>query len=261
MLGKFIGGVVAFGVIVAIILGFMSATTVGARSVGIQTSFGRYVDTLPSGFHWTSPFSSTEEFSTQIQTLDLDVPVSFDGGSAGSAGVTVRWSIDADGAEELWKDWKTFDRVRDNLVASEARERVAAVFSGYGPEDAIDGGNRADIQKAVVDALTDRLGNRGIDVDSISVTGVALGAGAQKALDRIVEANANIERAKAEQERARIEAQTAEIRQQSQTPEALQRYCLEIVNAWSISNNGPLPETFNCNFGEAGQTPVIVGAN
>ena len=164
--------------VLGIITAIMSATTVDARSVGIQTSFGRYDATLNNGFHWTAPWASVEEFSTQIQPLDLEVPVSFDGGSSGTANVTVRWSIDADGAEELWKDWKTFDRVRDNLVTSEAREQVGAVFSAYGPVQAIDGGNRADIQREVVRLLTDRLGDRGIDVDSVSITAVKLGCAA-----------------------------------------------------------------------------------
>lgn len=246
--------------ILGIITAFMSATTVDARAVGIQTSFGRYQDTLSNGLHWTAPWSSVEQFSTQIQPLNLDVPVSFDGGGSGTANVTVRWSIDADGAEELWKDWKTFDRVRDNLVTSEAREQVGAVFSEYTPVDAIDGGNRANMQGDVVSLLTSRLGDRGIDVDSVSITGVKLGDRAQNSLDRIVEATANTQRATEEQARAVIEAETARIRQQSQTPEALQRYCLEVVNAWDVSKNGPLPATFDCDFSDE-QTPVIVGAN
>lgn len=255
---KVIGVVVAIVLLLGVILGIMSSTTVDARSVGIQTQFGKYVDTLPAGHHWTNPFSSVEQFSTQIQPLDKDIKVAFDGGSSGTAGVTVRWSIDAEGAEELWKDWKTFDRVRDNLVASETREATGVAFSAFTPENAIDGANRAAIQADIVKTLTTRLGSRGVHIDSVSITGVALDASAQKALDRIVEANANVERAKAEQEKAKIEAETARIRQSSQTPEALQRYCLEVVNSWNVGNNGPLPATFDCSLGASG-TPVIVG--
>jgi regulator of protease activity HflC (stomatin/prohibitin superfamily) len=259
VLGRFIGGVVAFGLVIAVILGFMSATTIGARSVGIQTQFGQYKATLDSGFHWTSPFSSVEEFSTQIQDLDLEVPVSFEGGSSGSAKLTVLWAIDAKDAEQLWKDWKTFDRVRDRLVAPAARTVTAASFSAYAPNDARDGKNRVALQDSILDALKKSIGS-GANIRSIQLTDVQLSPQAQAAVDRIVEATANTARALEEQKRATTEAETARIRQSSQTPEALQRYCLEVVNSWNVGKNGPLPATFDCSLGGT-SAPVIVGGN
>jgi len=252
------GAVIAFLVLVAIVLSF-SATTVSARAVGIQTSFGKYQDTLSNGFHFTAPWSNVEEFSTQVQDLDIKVPVAFDGGSGGDAVITVLWAIDADDAEQLWKDWKTFDRVKDRLVAPAARTGIAAEFSNYAPEAAKDGNNRVAIQDAVLEDLKSDLNDNGVDVRSIQLTDVNLGERAQNSVDRIAEAASNTERAVEEQERARIEAETAKIRQESQTPEALQRYCLEIVNGWNAGANGNLPATFNCSLSDAGQTPVIVG--
>lgn len=249
--------VVAGLVLVAIVLAF-SATTVSARSVGIQTSFGKYQDTLSNGFHFTAPWSSVEEFSTQVQDLDLEVAVSFDGGSSGTAKLTTLWAIDAPGAEQLWKDWKTFDRVRDRLVAPAARTSIAAEFSNYAPEAAKDGNNRVAIQDSVLETLKSDLADNGVDVRSIQLTDVKLGDRAQNSVDRIAEAASNTERATEEQERAKIEAETARIRQESQTPETLQRYCLEVLNGWSVENNGPVPATLNCGLG-GNQTPVIIG--
>lgn len=239
-----------------------SATTVDSRAVGIQTSFGRYQDTLENGFQFTAPWSSVEQFSTLNQTLKLEgdnaVPVSFSGGSSGSADVTVRWATTAKGAEEQWKQYRTFENVRDQLVEPESRNAFRTEFSNYSPVEAIDGATLNGITSKVNDALKATLEKSGINVVSIQVTKVTLGDRAQNALDRIVEANANTDRATAEQERARIEAETAKIRQESQTPQALQRYCLEVLNSWSVASNGPVPATMNCNFGESGQTPVIV---
>lgn len=258
---KVVAGLVVIGIILSGILAAMSATTVGARSVGIQTQFGRYVDTLPNGFHWTNPFSSVEEFSTQVQDLDLEIPVAFDGGSNGNAVVTVLWAIDAEGAEQLWKDWKTFDRVRDRLVAPAARTAIAADFSTFTPDAARDGANRVVIEDAVLDVLRDDLEDNGVKIREIQLTDVQLGQRAQEAVDRIVEATANTQRASEEKARAVIEAETAAIRQRSQTPEALQRYCLEVVNAWDVAKNGQLPATFNCQLDGASTTPVIVNSN
>lgn len=255
------GAIAAAGgsfVLLAVIFGLFSFTTVDARAVGIQTAFGKYQDTLNSGLHFTAPWSSVEQFSTQIQDLDLEVPVSFEGGSSGTAVLTVLWAIDAEDAEQLWKDWKTFDRVRDRLVAPATRTVTAAEFSKFAPNEARDGGNRVNIQDAVLAALDDSIG-AGVNVRSIQLTDVQLGEKAQAAVDRIVTANADTSRAEEEQNRARIEAETAKIRQESQTPEALTRYCLELVNSWDVAKNGNLPATFNCALGAAGQTPVIIG--
>lgn len=260
------GPVVAavFTLILGLIVTFaFSVTTVDSRAVGIQTAFGKYQDTLDNGFQLVSPWSSVEEFSTMKQDLDLKVPVSFDGGSSGTAYVTVLWAINGDEAEQLWKDWRTFDRVRDRVVRPAAATEIAAVLSSYVPNDAKNGGNRDDIQAAVKLALSGEKNNggtlkgRGIVIDSIQVTQVELGKRAQESVDRIAEATSNTERATEEQERARVEAETARIRQESQTEETLQRYCLEVLNSWDVSKNGNAPTLLNCGLG--GTAPVIVG--
>jgi len=252
--GAAVGALVVLGIVTAL----FSATTVAPRSVGIQTSFGKYDATLQNGLHWTAPWSSVEEFSTQVQPLDIEVPVAFEGGSSGVAEVTVRWAIDEDGAERLWNDWKTFDRVRDNLVKPDSRTAFRTEFSNYTPVDAIDGANLNTISANVTQALEATFKDRGILLDSVTVTEVKLGERAQASLDRIVSANADVERAQAEQDKAKIDAETAAIQAQTQTPETILRRCLEIVNNWDVNKNGNLPATFNCALGDTTQTPVIV---
>lgn len=256
-----IAAAVAALVVGAIVTTLFSITTVDARAVGIQTSFGRYTNTLENGLQLTAPWSSVEEFSTLNQTLKLNgdssVPVSFSGGSAGSADVTIRWATTAEGAEEQWKQYRTFDNVRDQLVEPESRNAFRTEFSNYTPVEAIDGTTLNTITKNVDDALTATLKKSGVHVVSVQVTNVKLGERAQTALDRIVQANADTERATSEQARAVIEAETARIRQQSQTPEALQRYCLEVLNSWDVEKNGNPPTMLNCGLG--GTAPVIVG--
>lgn len=259
-------GAAAIGIVVLVIFtAFMSFTTVEPRSVGVQTSFGKYQDTLENGTQAVAPWSQVEEFSTQVQPLQLAVPVSFDGGSSGTVVLTNLWAIDGPQVKALWDDFKTFERVNDLLVKPSTETAVAAAFSAYSPQDARNGGNRTKLQTDIKTALSGEnndggvFAGRGVLVDSIQITDVQLDGKAQAAVDRVTEATANTQRATEEQERARIEAETAKIRQESQTPEALQRYCLEVVNNWDAAKNGNLPATFNCVFGETGQTPVIIG--
>lgn len=230
-----------------------SATTVGARSVGIQTAFGRYQDTLSSGFQFTAPWSSVEEFSTNIQPLDLEgkdnnVPLNFEGGGRGTLDATVRWRIDAPAAENLWKKYKTFDNVRDQLVRSSAKDSFRVIVGTYAPNEARAGENLRPITEAVQNDLASTLKDDGIVIDSISVKGISVDEATQRSLERVVTANNDIERAKAERERAKIDAETASLRQKggSLTGPALARYCLEVMNNWDVAKNGNLPATFNC---------------
>lgn len=234
----------------------LSLTQVGSRSVGIQTAFGRYQDTLDNGLQLTAPWSSVEEFSTQVQYLDLDstdgsddaVSVTFKGGGGGTVSLTPRWSIDEDKAEDLWKKYKTFDKVQNQLVNSSAKDSVRVVVSKYTPNDARDGENLRPIADAIQADLAKSLSDDGVKIDSVSIKKITLDARSQNSLDKIVEANNNVERAKAERERAKIDAETAKIREQSGqlSEKAAQRYCLEMMNNWDVKKNGSLPAGFVC---------------
>lgn len=260
--GAFGSAALAFIVGLIVVVSF-SVTTVDARAVGIQTSFGKYVGNVDNGLHFVAPWSSVEEFSTRVQTLELtgddNVRISFDGGASGSADVTVRWRINEEDAGDLWARYREFEEVQRQLVTPEARNAFRTTFSGYSPTEGIDGAVQREVQETAKTDLSNLVKEEGVIIDSVSITRVNLSDRAQNAVDRVVEAEANTERATAEQERATIEAETARIRQQSQTPEALQRYCLEVLNSWDVTKNGNLPATLNCNFGEQGQVPVIVG--
>lgn len=242
--------------ILVLVLGVLtvscSITTVPARSIGIQTAFGKYSGTVGNGLHFLAPWSSIETFSTQVQYLDLSgngsVPVTFKGGGGGSVEATPRWRIDSSKAEDLWKRYKTFEHVRDQLVNSSAKDSIRVVVSNYSPNDARSGENLRAIEDKVRADLSASLADDGVIIDSISIKAVSLDQRAQESLDKIVTANNDIERAKAEQERARIDAETAKIREQSGSlaPSALARYCLEVVNNWNDDKNGPLPAGFSC---------------
>lgn len=255
---KSMGLVGSIVVVVALVLTtfFMSITTVGARNVGIQTAFGRYQNTLDNGLQFTAPWSSTEEFSTMAQVLDLDstdgdddaVSVTFKGGGGGVVSLTPRWRINEDKAEDLWKKYRTFDKVQNQLVNSSAKDSVRVIVSKYTPNEARDGENLRPIAEQIQADLAKSLADDGIKIDSVSIKKITLDSRSQNSLDKIVEANNNVERAKSERERAKIDAETAKIREESGqlSEKAAQRYCLEMMNNWDVKKNGSLPAGFVC---------------
>lgn len=249
-------------VLLLVITGFSSATKVDARAVGIVTSFGQYRDTIPNGLHFIAPWADVEQFSTMNQPLPLtggsQVQVNFMGGGRGTVDANVRWRIEPDKAENLWKKYKTFDNVRDQLVHSSARDSFRVVMGNYTPNNARLGENLRPITEAVQADLDKNLAADGITIDSISVMAINLDEATQKSIERTVTANQDVERAKVEQQRARIDAETAKIRAQqgALTGPALERYCLDVVDNWDHNKNGELPATFNCGMG--GNAGVLV---
>lgn len=262
-------GLIAASVLVLVvgllITGIFSATTVSPRAVGIATSFGKYRGTLDAGFHMTAPWTSVEEFPTQVQFLELNgkkdgaggVAVNFDGGGKGTIDATVRWRIDSKDAEALWRKYKDFDKVRDQLVTSAARDAVRKAVGGYTPTDAQSGKNVSGITDSISKELQAQVKDDGVQIDSLSVTAVILDDNTQKAIEQVIIAQQGTAKAKEEKARAEIEQQTNKIRQTGGllTPDALRRYCLEVTNNWDQGKNGPLPAGWSC----MGNVPVVVG--
>lgn len=254
-------------VILIVVTMFFSFTTVDARAVGIQTGFGRYYSTMDNGLHFKAPWTKVEEFKTLIQTTDLEgdqkVRVTFKGGGGGDINATFRWSIKDDqsnnGAKALWEKYRTFDAVASSLVYRDGKDAILNVANDYTANDAR---TKQDvIGKEIEERLEKRLDKYGIIVDSVSVTSMDLDSKTQSSLDKVVSAQNDVERAKADKERAKIDNETIKLREKSGalSPEANQRYCLEIINANEVAKNGPLPATFNCDFVNGGtKSPVII---
>lgn len=143
------------------------------------------------------------------------------------------------------------------LVYREGKDTVLNVANDYTPNEAR---TKQDVIGAEIKKrMSDRLSEYGIVVDSVSVLSMPLDAKTQASLDKVVSSQNDVERAKADRERAKIDNETIRLREKSGalSPEANQRYCLELVNAWDVSKNGNLPATFDCSLNSDGK-PVIV---
>lgn len=250
--GKVAAG--AFVLLWGLVFGIASATTVSARSVGIETGFGKYQGTLDNGFHWKAPTHSVEEFSTQIQTMKLDggdknpgrVKVTYKGGGQGSIAATVAWKISDKEAKALWERYRSFERVEKDLVQASAEAAVRTVVNGYIPTDAQAKGT--DIASGVKTQLALDFSKYGVEIDSVRVTDVGLDDKTQQSIEKVVIAQQDLARAELERQKAVTEAKTAKIRKESGilSPEANQRYCLDVTNAWDQGKNGQLSAGWNC---------------
>lgn len=157
--GKLGGAVIALiGVIIMIA---MSVTTVSARTEGIETSLGKFRNTLPPGAHMIAPWASVEEWSSRNQTIrfqaggdkqsdrdnfDYENQLTPKLASQADAYVeaTITWTIastsDADQRAKikgLWSQYSTFDDMRKDFVVPAVTAAVASAVDVYNPLSAI----------------------------------------------------------------------------------------------------------------------------
>lgn len=255
-------GVKALAVLLIAALFVLTAITsvakVGAREVGIETAFGRYSRTLDAGWQIKAPWAAVETFSTRLQRSEVDAPIAFAGGGSGTQHATVQWAITDAKAQELWQRYQKFENVDAMLVQPATREAIGAVMAKYTPAEARAEQNVTNIRVEIVKILAARLAPYGVELDSVALPPAALDQTAQDALNRVVEAAANVQRAEARREQAKIDAEADAARNKNLTDENLTLECLTLTNNWNADKNGPLPATWNC-FGNAEASGVIVG--
>lgn len=245
-------------------------TNVAARSVGVGVAVGKYHGTYQAGAHFTEPWLSMNDFSTQVQYLELKgkdgdkdqkgtTPVNFKGGGRGDASVTVAWRINAPAAEQLWKDYKDFDLVRDRLVVSRARNAIRTALGGYTATGAQDGANVNLINSVIKDAIQADVSSSGVLITGVTYDGIALDGKTQDSIESVLQAKQANEKALVDQERARTEKATNDIRQNGGllTDQAQRARCLDIAAGWDAGKQGSIPATWNCVM-PAGGVGVVV---
>jgi prohibitin 1 len=246
-------------VLTLVVFFLTSITSVEARTVGIQTEFGKSVGTLSPGFHMTAPWSEVTEFPTSTQNLDLDgsdkddqgtpVKVKFDNGGQGAVNLDVNWRVESnDKAQALWNAWKEWEKVEGNVVKPRAISSTAQVVGAYSPQDATNSSNNETIAGDIKSKLNGELARYGIKVDDVNLKAIDVDANTQARIDKNAAAVADIDTAKAKQDRARIDNETNKLKAQSQSlsPGALVDKCLDVVDAWDVKKNGNLPAGWNC---------------
>jgi regulator of protease activity HflC (stomatin/prohibitin superfamily) len=204
----------AIAVVAAALAASMTVTTVDARSVGIQTSFGKYRDTLGSGLHLTAPWSDVEEWTTRNQTIrfagdgkgserdnyftEPQITVRLGNQSEAYVDVTVTWNVTTQGVEGLWRQHRTFADARQDFAVPAALGATNAVFDGYDPFKSL---NTATVEspyipleewsRRIADKLRPMYADRGVNLVAVQATKVAYDKRTEDKLREYADAVAN----------------------------------------------------------------------
>lgn len=155
---SFMKGIVAtLGGFAAFFLLMSSFVIVGTNQVGIMTSFSKPQTAHSNGFSTKLPWEVKTEFDGAQQFMrfendgnnedDLDkktfpkIEVKLDGQAKAWISGTIAWQMKAGTKEEkanaveLFKTYKTFERLTKNLVNASAKKAIGEVFANHNPLD------------------------------------------------------------------------------------------------------------------------------
>jgi regulator of protease activity HflC (stomatin/prohibitin superfamily) len=139
-----------FSFIALLLLILSSLTKIGTQDIGVKTAFGKTVGSgLKPGLHWKAPWESVHRLDFKTQT-DTYASNGFNGSTQNNAqggcivvriarqatacvNVSVRWQNVQSGVDFLFKNYKTDDNIRNNLLHRDLQSAVNVAFAHYDP--------------------------------------------------------------------------------------------------------------------------------
>lgn len=266
-------GVAALGFLSAVFLVLSCLTSVGTKEEGIETSFGATVGHLSNGLHVKAPWVLVHEMDAAIQTDAFTgqscVSVRIANQQTGCANVTIQWRIDPASSDELYKDYRSFDKVREALVTRQLDSAVNHQLATYNPLDSIHEGTPASgaenptntqLADRILTQMRSEIGSR-IDVLNVILPLITFDSDTQSrinqlqqqiALTRIAEQAriTNLQQAKANK------ALAASV---NRSPNVLVADCMDTLAAM-VKADQSVPAGFSC-WPSGGPTPVIATAS
>lgn len=257
-------------------------TIVGTKKVGVVTSFNKPVGTLSNGIHTKWPWQKVHELDGAIQTDNHlcaggpenkgeGILVRIGNQSVSCLDTTVRWRIRQEHSDALYRDYRSFDHIRDSLVTRDLIQALNDVFVDYNPLGNL---NTANTTKPVVppsledlsarvktllvgkDGTSGRIGDQ-IEVLSVFIPIVHHDDQTQLKINQYQAAKADTRIALQKVQTAINDAKANKVLSSSVTndPNVLVSKCLDLVKAGVA-----LPAGFTCWPG-SGNGVVIPGSN
>lgn len=193
-------------VVVSLILG--SFTTIPAGHCGVVTRFGGVTGTvLGEGLRTKVPFIDTVvKMSIQTQKYETDAVSASKDLQDVNTTIALNWHLDAGVADEVYRSLGL--EFIERIAAPAIQETVKQVTARYIAEDLIL--KRDEVKAAITENLSNRLMERGIVTEAVSITNFKFSETFTAAIEAKVAAEQAVLEAKNKLERVKVEAQQAE---------------------------------------------------
>ena len=226
-----------------------SICVIPSNTVGVKYSalHGTSKDTLKEGVHFVTPFvDKIYKIDTTVQErTDDNVFVQTKDAQWARMQVNVKYEVSKSNAFKVYKQYKTMDALKDNIIGNYAQNAMNEVCSNYNIIDLL-GDKRNEIINQATDILKQDLEKEGVTLKMLTIKDLDAGKKIEKAISDEAVAKKQVETAKQKQEKARTEAETKLIEAEGEananavktkalTPEVLQE---QWINKW----DGKLPK-------------------
>lgn len=251
----------------AILLLLSVFTIVPTREIGVVTSFGRPVKTLPNGLHTKAPWQAVHKLDGTIQTdnhtgVEHCTDIRIGNESTACIDNTIRWRIRLDAGKRLYQDYRELENIRDSLVTRELKAALNEVLSNYNPLDQIkdNAAGAPDLNqfsRQITIELRKLVGND-VEVLSVILPIIRFDDQTQSKINayQAEVANTRIAEQKILTNKAQAQA-NAELKQSvSNEPNVLVAQCMDILDAYQKKNIPP-PIGFSCWPGGSATSVVI----
>lgn len=238
-------------------------TTVPANSVGIVTAFGASHGTADAGPHLLAPWDSVTTYSTRVQVTSRladpakgdvagadCVQTNLDGGASACVDVTVRYVVNKADAVTLWRNYGSFDTVRDVFLRTAVNNAVKIVYGQFTPQQVVNGAPLPQIAADLTKELSSQLGHSGLTLLTVSPGQVWLSAASQQRFDDVLNAQTDVQVAQQQLAKNLALAKANAALTQSLSTPVLVAQCIaaeQVVKA----------PVFNCFPGGSSATPLV----
>lgn len=261
-------GVLAIGLFLLFLNSF---TVVSAKNVAVQHAFGKPIATLTSGWNWVAPWSSIEHFDAALQPLKLSgggddngdpIEVQMAGKTiTAKVELSMEWQLDetAD-ITPLWKEYRTFEKINENVVRRRLSAALNTVFDKYDPLASLKGTGTTVSTSALESSVIAELQKilpKGIRIHTLFIPKIIYPNHIQNQLNQAIAAVNDTKIA--EQQKltaiARRQANEELAKGTTLSPGVLYQNCLDLVERL-VKDGKALPPAFTCGVPPATVFPV-----
>lgn len=247
---------VVFGGLALVMTLLSSFTMVSPRTIAISTEFGKPTASFGNGLHAVAPWAEVTEMDGSVQTDNHTgkgaIKARLAHQSIGYVETTVKWRIVAEEADQLFLDYREFEKIRDSLVTRELGAAINAALADVDPLTTEDQPTQDELAASVKSALQEKIGDR-IQVISVIIPLVRFDDRTQERIDRLQAAVADTRIANQRKETAGADAAANKILADSvsKDPNVLVARCLDALETLKS-----LPAGFQCWPGTGGSVVV-----
>jgi prohibitin 1 len=255
---------VAAAAFLVVILIFASLARVDSGHVGVLTLFGRVTgEVLPEGVHLVNPFKVNHELSIRTQEIKESASVPSSEGLVMNLDTSLIYHLNPEKAAEVYQ--KIGPNYMAVLVEPNLRAAIRESTASHSA-NALYTGEREMVAKQIHDQLADKLGQRGIQVESVLLRDIQLPMtlkssieAKQQAEQEALAMNFRLQKETQEAQRKRIEAagirDFQQIVAQGISPQLLEWKGIEATESLAKSTNSKVVVIGNSKNG----LPLILG--